>query len=429
MNATSSPPPAAESLWFRFFAQYGSTAWVRLFSFAVVVLVLPRCLDKPGLATVILALTFLEVLALVSDAGFSQLATLRFDQDPAEGARLMGQALRWRLAVVGAALGLTWLAAVRDATLPGTELLLAGLTLAPYAWVQNARSYWNARRRIGPLQAMSTVAYTLGHLAAALAALAGGSERSVLLGLLGSFWAEWLLIAWFVRPEPERCADWRLYGWSWPAGAGWWRELRRALPYGLFGMAWMIYLRLDVFLVQALAPAELAEYGLALKLYSFVLTLIQGGVLVLLADSRRISGGLTRLTPKRLGLLAGLLIGAVGLFVWGPPLLASALPASYAGVAGPTRWLTLAGYLQAGSLALGILILGGEGGRGQVLWKLYLVACGLVALLGVGEVQAGGRGAWAENRLIVDGLLLAATLWIYRCDSRHKAGAGGPAAN
>jgi hypothetical protein len=328
-------------------------------------------------------------------------------------------------------------------------MLVLGAALVPYALVQNARAYWQGRRRIRALQGASASANTVGPVAAMLAASAGAGAGEVAAAFSLSFWAEWLLTLRWCRPEADRQAD-RRY-WS-PAallrpaaasacGAGHATEepgdsiaaerpvssepesgadgkgaldlLRRALPFGLFTMVWFAYLRMDVFLVEAWAPHRLASYGLCLKLYTAALSFLYGGLLVTLSDSRRIETVWRRppLPGPHLFLIALVVIQSAA--IWGPKALLALLPETYSGIEIPCRTLVYSGVAHAGLLVLGAVGLGSGRRTGRALWAVLLLAGAVVFALGRLETHFLGAYWPAWNRISADLLAFLLILFLH----------------
>ncbi len=420
-DASPAPPATAERLLSRFAIQYLTVAWVRILSIAAV-FVYAQWLAERALGSFFLAVAAFEVVAVLTDLGLSPYAAERTANNGADSRSVLAHAPRVRLA--GALLYMAVLLAAWGFAgyAPAVPMLILAVALLPYALVLNARAYWQGRRRIRALQAASVIGNTVGPLAGILAAGMGAGVLGVAAAFSLSFWVEWALTLRWCRPEPPHADDRQFWSpsafltparadASAPPGAA---LVRRALPFGLFTIVWFAYLRMDLFLIESMAPGRLAAYGFCLKLYTAALSFLQGGLLVALTDSRRIHDVWRRIPIPGPYLFLLSLAVLQSLAIWGPKALVTLLPPAYAGIEIPCRTLIYSGVAHAGVLVLGTLALGTGLRCGRAVWALLLIGIGLVFCLARLEMLWFDAVWPSWNRLFVDVCLLLVLLWLFR---------------
>lgn len=408
-----------ESIWWRLVVQYGTTLWIRALSFFTLI-VFAKCLAKPDVGAMILALTIIELVAVLSDAGCGGLLTVRLAAGKKTWRQPWHAGLMTRL--IGACLALLlsgglWFWYGMSAGLL-TVILVSGLF--PFVWTQNVRAYWNGRRQLLRLQRASAWGYTLGHLSAITLAWTGAAPTWIALALAASFWLEAAFLFYLCPPEKDPYYKKLSETKSPPARTNYFATLKLALPFGLFAITWLSYLRVDIFLVEIFAPSTLAEYGLSLKFYNATMMMLQSAGMIFLSDSTRIRGWLRRLRQYAPHLcLGGSLIG-IPLLLWAPVALVAILPTSYQFAEATSRTLLVAAFLHGGGMVLAHLALGEQHQTSGRIWAIYALGTMGLTLLTCGEYYYCGTVFAAGNRLLFDGILFLIILRLYLVSGRSR---------
>ena len=373
-----------------------------------------RDLGRDGFGELTLALVFVSVFMLISEAGLYTTATREMAQRPDDERRLAANVFTIGLVLTAAMVGLALAAMLllygdqdRSRIREGILILLVPLLAAAPGGVASA--YLNARQRAVP-------AFVGGVLSGVIFTATLGAVVWLDLGFTGfavAYGLSTLLsvvtpLAFAIRHVPLRLARDREL----------WRSLIRAsVPQAGVLILGVLYFRIDTFLISFLrSDSEVALYGLAYKIIE-VLTLIPAYFMVtLFPEIARAQPHSPRLGELVQGAFSSIALAAIPLLV----LLAGFAP-QVVEIAGGPRFAAAVPVLRMLSLAVALLYLGSVFSHTLVALgqqaKLFALMMAVLAVnigLNLLLIPAGGALGAAGAVVLSELLGLAFGIGLYR---------------